>query len=74
MLRKFNQYMFWAVPLSTQFKTGDWYFRFKYRDKNEIALLSQIRLISSKRLIRVMGLLEPDTFNEIKKLTRNLLE
>ena len=74
IIRKFNQYMFLAVPLSTQLKTRDWYFRFKYKETFQTALLSQIRLVSSKRLIRKVGRLDKKTFKMIKNLMIGLLK
>lgn len=73
ILLKFNKYMFWAVPLSTQTKEGKIFSPFIHKGKNETALLAQMRLISSKRLVNRMGRVNPQTFKEIIRSVSNLL-
>lgn len=52
ILKKFNKEIFWALPITTQQKSGRYYFTYT-RDGNQYAiLLSQIRLLDSKRLKR----------------------
>ena len=55
IIKKFNNHMFWAIPLSTKQKTFDFYFN--YTDPNGMhvsAVLAQMKLISIKRLKRKM--------------------
>ena len=53
IIKKFNNHMFWAVPLSTKQKSFDFYFN--YTDPNDqkvSVILAQLKLVSVKRLKR----------------------
>ena len=53
IIKKFNNHMFWVVPLSTKQKEYDFYFN--YLDPNGLkvsAILAQMKLLSIKRLKR----------------------
>src|SRR3989338_8182748 len=53
ILRKFNKYILWALPLTRSKKGGDFYYRITQGEEDDsVVILSQIRLISSKRLLR----------------------
>ncbi|MBI5229979.1 MAG: type II toxin-antitoxin system PemK/MazF family toxin [Candidatus Magasanikbacteria bacterium] len=53
VLKKFNQYVLWALPLTSQIKEGNrYYYKYELNGKQFSAVLSQLRLISSKRLLR----------------------
>jgi mRNA interferase MazF len=74
ILRKFNKGMFWGLPLSSRPKKGLFYFSFFWKEVLVTALLSQIRVLSPKRLIRRMGKININTFTEIRGNIRGLLE
>lgn len=64
----------YAVPLSTSTK------KHKYRvsvgmvdGKLAVALLSQIRVVDTKRLVNKVGFLDQPAFDKIKKAARGLL-
>jgi len=68
ILKKYNQYSFLAVPLSTSKKENE------YRvpigvvaGKKAVANLSQLKNIDSKRLSRKIGTMEHTLYEEIKK-------
>jgi mRNA interferase MazF len=50
ILRKFNKQIFLGVPLTTKCKENKFYFRINFKDKEQSAMLSQIRVFESKRL------------------------
>ena len=75
ILRKFNKEIFWGLPMST--KTKDDIFHFNYSfDNNEKSsiLLSQLRIISSKRLIRRLITINENTFCEIRNSVDRLIK
>lgn len=73
ILKKFNRFMLWGVPLTSKNKTSRYYYQFEYKGKKFSAILSQLRVISSKRLLRkVWTLSEPD-FNGVKDGIKKLL-
>ena len=56
VFKKFNQYVFWGIPLSRTKKKGMYYFEFVFLKKQKsIALLSQLKLFDAKRLGRKIG-------------------
>lgn len=55
VLTKFNNHMFWCVPLSTKQKAFDFYYNFTDPNMNNVsAILAQLRIMSVKRLRRKM--------------------
>lgn len=74
ILKKFNQFLFWALPLSTKPKKNPYYFEIKCGDKQKrAAMTSQLRLISSKRLTDKITIAIPKSFLIIKKAIKDLL-
>ena len=45
---------------------GSWYVRFRHAGKNQTAVLSQIRVISAKRLFRKIGQIDDEDFKRIR--------
>ena len=73
VVRKFNQEVCWGVPLTKNKKKGPYYFSFSLDEEVSTAILSQIRLIDSKRLQYKIGDLSDVDFLEIKKRLTQLL-
>ncbi|MFH1315835.1 MAG: type II toxin-antitoxin system PemK/MazF family toxin [Candidatus Uhrbacteria bacterium] len=73
ILRVFNFEVLWILPLTGKDKTEKHYYQFEYNGKKSSVILSQIRLISSKRLIRKIRTLPEDQFLDIKTLIKNYL-
>ena len=59
VLKKFNPEILWALPITSSDKKGKYYYQYKYKGKKFSVILSQIRLISSKRLLRKIRILPP---------------
>ena len=74
-LKKFNNEVFWAIPLTKTKKKGKYYLSFSFRGESEIssAILSQIRLIDAKRLKYKIGDMKISDFENIKNKIRQLL-
>jgi mRNA interferase MazF len=74
IIKKFNQFIFLAVPLSTKIKNSKYYISFEGSDaKTRSAIISQIRLISIKRLTDKIGFINKEKFNQIKKAIKDLI-
>ena len=53
IIKKFNNQMFWCIPLSTKQKKFDFYYNYTDPNNQKVsAILAQMRLISVKRLKR----------------------
>lgn len=73
VLRKFNQHMFWGIPQSSQEKKGQFYHQTKDGEKTYSLMLSQLRVFSSKRLIRKLRTVPKAEFEEVKNKVKALL-
>lgn len=74
ILRKFNNEIFWAVPLTKTTKNGPYYFVFQFsKELKSAALLSQFKLMDAKRLKYKMGDMKEKNFVELKQKIRLLL-
>jgi mRNA interferase MazF len=74
VLKKFNNEIFWAIPLTTKSKEGKYYFSFRLGAHDpSTAILSQVRLVDAKRLQYKMGDITKDDFKELKAKIRQLL-
>ena len=49
------------------------HFTFDFKNRKSTVILSQLRILSSKRLIRKMGKINEDQFLEVEKLILNLI-
>jgi mRNA interferase MazF len=74
IVKKFNNQLFWAVPLTTKQKDFDFYFNFT--DPNGVpvsAILAQLRVISSKRLEDKLYKMEINIYRKISQILRSFL-
>ncbi|MCX6790354.1 MAG: type II toxin-antitoxin system PemK/MazF family toxin [Candidatus Kaiserbacteria bacterium] len=73
IIRKFNNEIFWGVPLTRTQKDLSFYFAFNIQfevgvsEEKSSAILSQIRLIDAKRLRRMIGYITMEDFTLLKK-------
>lgn len=67
VLRKYDRFSFFAVPLTTQNKVGTWYCSFIHNNKLQTAQLAQCRVISYKRLKELIGKIDSSDYQKIKK-------
>lgn len=74
IIKKFNNKMFWCVPLSTKQKNLDFYFNYTDPQNQKVsAILAQMKLISIKRLKRKMYEIDLKTLEEIKIVIKSLI-
>lgn len=74
ILRKFNNEVFWGVPLTKTKKEGKYYFKFSFNsDEQSIAIISQLRLVDAKRLLYKIGDIGEKDFSALKHKIRQLL-
>lgn len=74
VIKKFNNLMFWCVPLSTKQKPFDFYFNFTDPHNQKVsAILAQIRLMSLKRLRRNLYEIGTETLKEIRAKLKSFL-
>jgi mRNA interferase MazF len=73
IIRKFNNEIFWAVPLTRTSKKSLYYFHFILNDKESVAILSQIKLIDARRLSHKIGEVREVEFGQLKDKIKALL-
>lgn len=74
MFRKFNNEIFWAIPLTHTHKKTKYYFKFNLDpDTLSVAILSQIRLVDARRLSHKIGDISDSDFESLIKKFKNLL-
>ncbi len=73
VLKGFNPHLLWVIPLSTKIKQGKYYHETIYKNKTYTLILSQLKLISTKRLLRKIRTLPKDEFEEIKKKIKSFI-
>ncbi len=73
VLKKINRQTCYVIPLTTSIKKGTYKVPIGMIDgKEAMALMSQIRLIDTKRLIKVMEIVDPCLFLYMREAARNL--
>jgi len=71
ILRKFNKNIAWVVPLTSVAKENQYHYQLK--TSGSFVILSQIRLISSKRFIRLVETINENEFKEISVRIKDFL-
>ncbi len=65
--------MFLSIPISSQVKIGDYRYVFERDGMKYTANLSQMRIISAKRLLRQLGKLDEKDFGNIQQMFRKIV-
>lgn len=65
ILKKISHSGFMGIPLTSQPKTGPWYYEFRFKNRKQYAALCQARVISTARLYRKMGKVPADVLARI---------
>lgn len=68
VFKRFSQSTILAIPLSTTEKRGRYYYDFHFQEnRTSVAILSQIRLIDTRRLYKKLGRMKSSDFEELNK-------
>jgi mRNA interferase MazF len=66
VFKKFDARSFLGIPLTTQYKEGVWHIPLVHNGKKQYAVLSQLRMLDSRRLIDKMGSLNEGNYEKIR--------
>jgi len=72
VLKKYDKYSFFGLPLTTKSKVGSWYVNIVFNNINQTVTLSQGRTLDYKRLKEKVGELEENDFSKISQAYLNL--
>ncbi|MEX2410079.1 MAG: type II toxin-antitoxin system PemK/MazF family toxin [Candidatus Paceibacterota bacterium] len=73
IIKKFNKNVLWIIPFTSTLKSNKYYHNLKHNKESYSLILSQIRLISSKRLTRKIRRVPKKEFKIIKDKLKNFL-
>lgn len=74
IIKKFNNHMFWGVPLSTKQKQFNFYFNFTDLNNLKVsAILAQMKLVSIKRIKRKLYDIPQAQLSAIKQRLKSFL-
>ena len=74
VVKRFNNQMFWVVPLSTKQKGFDFYFNYTDPHNQKVsAILAQMKLVSVKRLRRDLYIISDELLAQIKEKLKSFL-
>lgn len=74
ILKKFNSKVVWVLPMSSKIKSGKYYYQIEYGGAIYTVLLSQLKLMSSKRLIRQVQQIKKIPLINFKHIKNRLIE
>lgn len=65
IVNKLSKYNFIGVPLTTKKHEGNWYVKFRFKNKNEYAVVAQVENVSVHRLHYKMGEVPQSDLNAV---------
>ncbi|MHB8860634.1 MAG: type II toxin-antitoxin system PemK/MazF family toxin [Minisyncoccota bacterium] len=73
VLKKYSKNVFIGVPFTTAKREGKYHHSFPFLDGTSTALLSQVRLFDSKRLLVKMGRVAQVDYEEVRRRVKAIL-
>lgn len=74
VVRKINAKMTLIVPLTRQIKNKWFQVHFEFKEKRSAAVITQVRLVDSKRVLSVIGKMPIIEFKALKKEIQKLFD
>ncbi len=73
VIRKFNKEMFWGVPMTSRPYNGPYHHKVTHEEGESWAMLSQLKIFSTKRLRRRVGMISETDFKDIRTKLSKLI-
>ena len=78
IVRKLTHDLFLGIPTTTSYKNDDYFHSFEYNNKskgktNTTAMILQIKVFSTKRLMNRIGMVDKENFKTIQEKIKNLI-
>ena len=74
IIKKFNADMIWVLPLTTKEKQNKYHFKLEHENIKSWVILSQIKTISTKRLLRKIRSISDSNFRDVVSMMQSLLK
>lgn len=71
IIRKLDRFSFIGLPITSQTKTGSWYFNLKVNNQDNSIIMSQIRYIDYRRMDKIISTI---TVDDLKIVRESLIE
>jgi len=72
IIKKINKKIFIAIPLTTKIKNLKYSYNFNFNNKENCAIIYQIKLMDKKRLLTKIGKLSNENFINIKNSLKQM--
>lgn len=73
IFKKFNNNLFWGIPMSTKNKDNKYYVKILLKDVEQSAMISQLRVLDSKRLDEYIGYVSRADFIKIQNRITDII-
>ncbi len=74
VVKRFNGFMFWGIPLTSQARVDPTVLEVKHPLGSSFANLAQLRLFSTKRVLRKVGMVSECTFVDVRLALQDLFK
>lgn len=74
VFKKFTNDIFWGMPMSTKNKDNKYYIKVLLKDVEQSVIISQLRVLDSKRLYLFIGYISKQDFNKIESKVISLIK
>ncbi len=74
IIKKFNADMLWVLPLTTKEKQDKYHYKLDYETIKSWVILSQMKTVSTKRLLRKIGSITELDFREVVEALQSILK
>lgn len=73
ILRKYNNHLFFGVPLTTKIKENPYYHKIIFKGLLQCAMMSQERTFESKRITDKLGKITTEEFEKLREYFRRII-
>jgi mRNA interferase MazF len=73
VFKKFNERLFWGIPMTTKIKDNIYYTKVKVGDLEQSAMISQMRIMDANRIIEPMERMSETEFKKVKESIKNIV-
>jgi mRNA interferase MazF len=74
VFKKFNERLFWGIPMTTKIKDSIYYTKVKVGDIEQCAMVSQLRIMDASRIIEPMERMSETEFEKVKSAIKLIIE
>lgn len=74
VIRKLDRFAFIGVPLTSRYKEGTWYFNLRIKDKDNFAILAQVRHVDYRRMDKILSTITSNDLQYIRESLVNIIK